>query len=229
MELNHPSIHATRGNLAMSYADAGRLKEAIAILEANLRISEARQGPDHPHTLNNRENLATVYQRDGQLARADALSRENLDLARKRYGSDDVLTLQVMSWRGITLLAQKKWIEAEPVLRECLAIREKSIPDDWRRFNTMSLLGQALLGQERYAEAEPLIVGGFEGVKAREASVPGISRKFVAEAADRVVRLYEAWGQPEKAAEWRVKLLGPTDPPPAASAAGDLPANPFAR
>jgi hypothetical protein len=28
----------------------------------------------------------------------------------------------------------------------------------------------------------------------------------VAEAGERIVQLYEAWGRPEKAAEWRVKL-----------------------
>ena len=29
------------------------------------------------------------------------------------------------------------------MLRECLAIREKAMPDDWLRFNAMSLLGGA--------------------------------------------------------------------------------------
>jgi hypothetical protein len=28
----------------------------------------------------------------------------------------------------------------------------------------------------------------------------------LSEAADRVLRLYEAWGQPEKATEWKLKL-----------------------
>ena len=47
---------------------------------------------------------------------------------------------------GSNLLKQAKWSEAEPVLRECLAIREKAIPDEWRRFNAMSMLGEAILG-----------------------------------------------------------------------------------
>ena len=36
----------------------------------------------------------------------------------------------------------------------------------------MSQLGEALSGQGRYAEAEPLVVGGYEGMKAREAKIP---------------------------------------------------------
>jgi hypothetical protein len=92
------------------------------------------------------------------------------------------------------------------VLRECLAIRAKAIPDDWSRFNTMSLLGGALLGQERYAEAEPLIVPGYEGLKAHEAKIPPPGKVRLPEAAERVVRLYEAWGKPEQATAWKAKL-----------------------
>ncbi len=77
-----------------------------------------------------------------------------------------------MAVRGLSLIRQSKWTEAEPVLRECLAIREKAQPDEWSTFNTRSLLGDSLLGQKKYAEAEPLIVSGYEGMKAREAKIP---------------------------------------------------------
>jgi outer membrane protein assembly factor BamB len=49
---------------------------------------------------------------------------------------------------SLNLLPQKKWADAEPILRECLAIRRKTQPDDWRTFNTASQLGEALLGQK---------------------------------------------------------------------------------
>ena len=104
---------------------------------------------------------------------------------------------------------QAKWAEA--VLRECLAIREKSQPDEWTTFNTRSLLGGSLLGQKKYAEAEPLIVSGYEGMKAREAKIPSPGRPRFTEGAERVVKLYEDWGKKEKAAEWRTRLAKPTD------------------
>ena len=50
---------------------------------------------------------------------------------------------------GLSLLQMKKWTEAEPLLRECLAIREKSQPDDWSTFYTKSMLGGALAGPEK--------------------------------------------------------------------------------
>jgi hypothetical protein len=104
------------------------------------------------------------------------------------------------------------------VLRECLAIREKAVPDDWARFSAMSLLGGALVGQGRYAEAAPLVVPGYEGMKDREARIAAFARPRLAEAAVRVVRLYEAWGKPDQAAGWKAKL-----------GLADLPADVFAR
>ncbi len=112
---------------------------------------------------------------------------------------------------GLSLIQQAKWAEAEAILRECLAIREKSQPDGWTTFNTRSLLGGSLLGQKKYAEAEPLIVAGYEGMKAREARIPPPDRPRLAEGAERVIRLYEEWGKKDRAAEWRTRLAKPTD------------------
>ena len=75
--------------------------------------------------------------------------------------ADDLATL------GRDLISSARWAEAEPPLRESLAIHGKLAPDDWRRYDAMSLLGGSLLGQGRHAEAEPLVLAGYEGMKAR--------------------------------------------------------------
>jgi hypothetical protein len=82
----------------------------------------------------------------------------------------------------------------------------------------MSQLGGAVLGQGRYAEAEPLVVPGYEGMKAREARIPATAKPRLAEAAVRVVRLYEAWGKADQATAWKARL-----------GMEDLPADVFAR
>jgi hypothetical protein len=119
---------------------------------------------------------------------------------------------------GRNLLFQNKASEAEPLLRECLAIRGQAAPDDWSHYDAMSLLGAALLGQGRYSEAEPLIVPGYEGMKERQANMAALDRYRRREAAERVVRLYEDWGKAERAAMWKAELTMP-----------DLPADVFAR
>jgi eukaryotic-like serine/threonine-protein kinase len=110
---------------------------------------------------------------------------------------------------GQSLIQRGQWSAAESVLRECLTIREKSQPDEWSTFNTRSTLGGSLLSQKKYAEAEALIVEGYEGMKAREARIPPPGKPRLTDAAERVVKLYEAWGKPEKAAEWRARLSKP--------------------
>jgi len=45
------------------------------------------------------------------------------------------------------------------VLRECVAIREKTQPDAWTTFNTQSMLGGALLGQAGHQRVPPAGVG----------------------------------------------------------------------
>ena len=88
------------------------------------------------------------------------------------------------------------------------------MPDDSREETTRRLVAvehdehaqRALLGQGKYAEAEPLVVPVYEGMKAREAKIPAHGKPVLAEAAKRVVRLYEGWGRPEQTTAWKVKL-----------------------
>jgi hypothetical protein len=69
------------------------------------------------------------------------------------------------------------------------------------------MLGDALLGQGKHADAEPILVAGYEGMKARERQIPRLlARHHVAEALGRVVSLYESWGKPEQASQWRSRL-----------------------
>jgi hypothetical protein len=131
---------------------------------------------------------------------------------RKREKPDSPLLAGDLAGLGSSLLGQARWAEAEGVLRECLAVREKVLPGAWQRFDTLSLLGESLAAQGKYAEAEPMVVQGYEGLKARAGRIRATAGPRVLEAAERVVRLYESWGRPEKSAEWK-KRLGLEDLP----------------
>src|SRR5262249_10330908 len=156
--------------LGVNYRDAGRPAEGARLMEEALR--RARGRPDVVARLAwFVPQLAVAYDAACRFARSEPLYRDELERARKAFGPDGPRPANGVAVLGNNLLKQGKWSEAEPVLRACLAIREKAVPDDWPRFNTMSLLGGALLGQERYAEAEALIVPGYQGLKAHEAKI----------------------------------------------------------
>jgi eukaryotic-like serine/threonine-protein kinase len=214
---DHPDTLTSRNSLAEDYYSAGRLTEALALHETTLKLREAKLGPDHPETLASRTGIASAYESLGRWAEAVGLFRDTVARRRRTDKPDSPFLADDLAGLGGNLLKQERGSEAEPVLRECLAIREQAIPDDWRRYHTMSLLGGALLTQVRHAEAEPLVVHGYEGMKAREPRIPAPSRFLLREGAERVVRLYEAWGKPDQAAAWKAKVGMP-----------DLPADVFA-
>jgi serine/threonine-protein kinase len=94
-----------------------------------------------------------------------------------------------------------------------VAIREKRLPDDWTTFNARSQLGSTLVTLQKYDEAEPLLISGYTELKAREAKIPLKSRARTIEAAgQRILQLYKAWVQPEKAKQWRQRLAPPRRP-----------------
>jgi eukaryotic-like serine/threonine-protein kinase len=214
----HPDTLQSMNNLATTYSAAGRMTEAVELFETLLRLGEATVRPDHPTTLMRRNKLAVAYESLGRWVDAERLRRGVASSRRKAEKPDSPLLAGDLASFGMNLLKQAKWSKAEPLLFESLAIYGKATPDDWRRYDAMSMLGGSLLGQGRYSEAESLIIGGYEGMKAREAKVPLAGRPRMPAAADRVVRLYEAWDKPEKASEWKARL-----------GLSDLPADVFAR
>ena len=153
-------------------------------------------------------SLATIYFDTGQFARAEPFYREDVDQALKSFGAGDSRTAAAMAMLGFDLIKQKKWSQAEPLIRESLAIRAKTQPDAWSTFASRSMLGDALLGQGKATEAEPFIVSGYKGLTEREATIPLAGKGGVADAAERVIRLYDVLGRPDKAAA----VLGVTVP-----------------
>ena len=136
-------------------------------------------------------------------AKHHAFLQDELIKARNALSQDSGELAYLLAQVGRTLLEQEKWVEAEQVLRECLSIREKALPDSWLTFNTYTSLGGSLLGQKKYADAEPLLLKGYQGMKEREKTIPPIGKDRLPEALERLVQLYEATGKKDEAEKWR--------------------------
>lgn len=115
-------------------------------------------------------------------------------------------TLNTWGGLGRLQLSEHKFAEAERTPREALGRYEKTGPDSWERFNCQSLLGGSLEGQEKYAEAETLLISGHAGMLKRAAEIQFENRPLLWQAGERIVQLYEKWGKPDKAEEWREML-----------------------
>jgi len=153
------------------------------------------------------DSLASILLEAKQPGKALPLFRECLDRQRKQLGANSPQLANRLGNIGAALLRHKQYSEAEKHLRECLAIRAKNEPDDWRTSNTRCRLGAALLGQQKYADAEPLLVAGYKGLRERAAKIPEPTRTVrLAEAVRRLVTLYDATEKKDEAAKWRKEL-----------------------
>jgi hypothetical protein len=106
---------------------------------------------------------------------------------------------------ALAYVSQGKFAEAEPVARETLEAEKKVLPDDWQRYRDASLLGESLAGEKKYAEAEPLLLEGYQGMLDRQDRIAVPDRYNLDLGHQWLIQLYQAWGKPDKAAEWKNK------------------------
>ena len=200
-----PSTLMTLDHLASSYRAAGKWPEAIAAWE---KLRDARGkllGADHPSALQTQFHLGCTYLDAGKPEVALPMVTETLVKIRRGFPADSPQLAGILAKWSSSLLGARAYLEAEPVLRECLAIREKTQPDAWTTFNTHSQLGGALLGQKKYADAEPLLLKGYEGLKAREATLPEQGKIRTPEALDRLIESSIAVNKLDDVKRWRAE------------------------
>ncbi len=176
------------------YAEAERVsREAVKIYRKRLRR-------DHPHIATSLTSLAWVLYENGDYQEAGVLFDEAAEIYRARPGENQTDATEPLLGTGCILLAQGKASDAESYLRDSFAaLRESLRGRNWLAASTASALGACLAAQHRYEAAEPLLLEGHALAK----TLRGADDRYVRRSLERIVKLYEAWGLPEKAAEHR--------------------------
>jgi tetratricopeptide (TPR) repeat protein len=190
------SIRLTMGN---TYMELVQYPEAQREIERALGLRRLVLGEEHLDTLTAISELGVLYQGQGKYAEAETLFIKALEVRRRVLGPDPNTTRSMVNLSEVWL-RQRKYAEAEPLLREALSNYEK-LSDSWQRYLAQSELGGSLAGQRKYLEAEPLLLSGYQGMIHREGAIPKDERSEVDQAGDRIVVLYQDWGRPEQAAE----------------------------
>lgn len=203
-------------DLAINCKMSGRYDEAIGHLE--MALSHSAQVPAAE---NLRLPLIEYYQLAERHEDAAKMMESELPIARAKLPAESPRMAGILAMYGLSLLKAKRYDKAESILKECLSIRQKHIPDSWLTLNTQSLLGGAYLGQKKLELAEPLLLSGYQGMIEREASMPPVARIRLAEAAERLVEFYTAVNKPDEVKKWQTELkkqksaLPKADPKPA--------------
>ena len=150
-------------------------------------------------------DMADSYLALGKSERRSSWLGKYASARRPKDGRPSLDYAYALATLGKMLVVRNACTEAEPILREALAIREVMLPNDWRTFNTKSLLGRALVGQKKYAEAEPLLRAGYEGTKLRAETMSPFRRYYLRETLDCLIALAEATGKADQAKAWKAE------------------------
>jgi serine/threonine protein kinase/tetratricopeptide (TPR) repeat protein len=215
----------TLDRLVMVYLVHNQSAQAERICRAGLATARREFGDDRGITKRLIIRLSfccevqgEIYRRQHKTDQAEKLFIESLEIRQKVYGEANAYTLRARWNLATVYLEQRKYSEAEALLREGLRILEgvkdrPSFPQSPDHFGVaQSLLGGCQLGQKKYAEAEPLLLTGYDMIKAGEPAIAPLYRNVLPEALDlpealeRLVQLYDATGQKDKAAKWRKEL-----------------------
>lgn len=197
---DHPDTLTSMNNLARAYAVTGKADQAVALYEEALPLVIKVHAPDHPLAQTIRMNLGRLYCDAKQGEKAVTVLTVYLDVRRKLAPKDDPRLATELSMFAQGLMGCGELVTAEKMLRECLTTLEKIRPDHWVTSNTRALIGGALLGQKKHADAEPLLLSGYEGMKAREKTIPksGGSEECIPDALDWIIQLYTGTDKPDE-------------------------------
>jgi serine/threonine protein kinase len=202
---DHPDTLWRMNDLAKVYGSEGKYAQAEALFRQTLEARRRVLGPEHPNTLFTLSDIASMYQQQGKYALAETNLAQAVAGRLHTSGKEDPDTLAAEGDLVLAYISQKKFAQSEPLAREAMEIEQKTQPDDWQRFRAESLLGASQAGQKKYAEAEPLLLEGYRGMVARKDRIAVPDWYHLDRARDWIVELYVAWGNPEKAAEWKHK------------------------
>ncbi|MHC4219580.1 MAG: tetratricopeptide repeat protein [Planctomycetota bacterium] len=165
-------------------------------------------GVDHPSTLRAMNQLAWFLKDRGsqKLADAEELAREATSLCRSALGEDDRLTIMIADTLAVVLQMQGRNQEAVDTFDEVFTSARMSLGDDhWFTAGSPAHYARALAALRRHAEAETLLLDVYAGL----GDLNGPDHDSTRAAVAALIELYESWGKPEKAAQYRALIRAP--------------------
>jgi eukaryotic-like serine/threonine-protein kinase len=180
--------------------DKGDFAEADAALREGEAIFRKLLSPSHLWLGDNLRNQAICFYRQNKFAEAQSKVDETLKIYLESFGVHYDNYPTALITKGLILNKTGKSKEGEIILREALKLRTDSLPKEhfWVAVAN-GALGECLTTQKSFSEAEPLLVQSYEVLNSRL----GKRDPRTSEALRRLIDLYESWGKPAQAIQYR--------------------------
>ena len=178
--------------LAAVHRDMGQYEAANASLHEALPGLREVHGNDHNLARETIFNLGFQYFMLGEHEEAIPYLQEALEADRLVVGTDHEQTIMDFIYLANALRNVGRHEEAEPNYRLGVEAAARTFPPDHPWHGVFrSTWGDCLVTLERYVEAEQLLLEGHE----QTSSVFGEDHERTRQAVQRLVTLYESWGQ----------------------------------
>ncbi|TWT40332.1 Serine/threonine-protein kinase PknB [Phycisphaerae bacterium RAS1] len=200
----HPDTLRVRNNLSGVLVSMKRFSEAASVLRDVAQGMEAVYGAEHNSTLRAQSNLALALDEDGQTDEAVRVSERALQTRRRLLGDTDGDTLISINNHGWLLLKTGRKPEALDYWTQAYAGAQRVFADNPATLAVFqNSFGYGLAQVGRFDEGEQQLLAAFASMNA----AVGADSPRTLRVAQRLAEMYELWGKPEKAAEYR-KLQG---------------------
>ena len=222
---SHPDVASSLNALGLVLEDLGRFEESIEMHRQALEQRVTHSGRETQHVAQSMNNLATLLTHSGDGDAAEPFYRESLEIRRAVHGDGHPAVATALNNLGLflrdredldgpenhpslaavlrtlghALILGGRAAQAEAPLSESVAIYESSLgEEDYRTIRARATLGSSFTARGLYAEAEQLLVASYDLLSSVHPDRPSQLERT----SELLGELYEAWGKPDRAAEF---------------------------
>jgi serine/threonine protein kinase len=191
-------------NLGITLHVVGELAEADKLVTKHADWAAQELGPENPGADRLAGLTVRIWVDRGRLDEAIGRGRKVLAHRRKVYPGGFPLTGMVLLDLGRAQVMRGEFEPGKRDLDEAYDIFRNasvSLPPYWVPW-AQCWRGACLTGLGKYADAEPLLLEAEMRLRTAVHTIAGLYRTTV----EQLIALYEKWGRPAQAAEWRKKL-----------------------
>ncbi|KAJ5620527.1 P-loop containing nucleoside triphosphate hydrolase protein [Penicillium lagena] len=194
-------------NLASMYRYQGRFQEAEELEVQVIEVIETREqvlGPEHPDTLTSMSNLASIHRNQGRFKESEELEVQVIERFKRVLGPDHPHTLISMANLASTYRYQGRFKESEELDVQVMEIRKQVLGlEHLSTLTSIANLASTYWSQGRFQEAEELELQVMESSK----QVLGPDHPDTLTSMAKLASKYQDQGRFQEAEELEVQVM----------------------
>jgi eukaryotic-like serine/threonine-protein kinase len=201
---HQPEVEAAvRSTIGQFYMELGLHGPAEQHLRRALGIRQKVLGDEAPESLESMRRLAALLRVQGRLDEAQLILGQEVEISRRVLGQTHAETIAALGEMARLREAQGRLADAAELSRQTVELASKAkLKDDWEMAIYRLDHGRHLTRMRQFPQAEKQLLESLAGLK----TILGPDHQLSKKVTQLLVELYEAWGRPVQAAEYRTSL-----------------------